>query len=109
MEGKDNWTNLFVWLKKELKKTMEEKKLVQKYVDRIHALENNPEELPDAGSKGHILLKEKVVKPDSEILDFLRKMEMMPQAHLRGKGSHGVHREFIVGPLEINLRFIEHR
>ena len=33
----------------------------------------------------------------------------MRQAHLRGKGSHGVHREFIVGPLEINLRFIEHR
>ena len=77
VEGKDNWTNLFVWLEKELKKTMVEKKLVQKYVDRIHALESNPEELPDAGSKGHILLKEKVVKPDSEILDFLRKMEMM--------------------------------
>ena len=52
VEGKKNWTNLFVWLKKELKKTMEEKKLVQKYVDRIHALENNPEELPDIGSKG---------------------------------------------------------
>ena len=39
---------------------------------------------------------------------YMRKMEMMPQAHLRGKGSHGVHRE-LVGPLEINLRFIEHR
>ena len=40
---------------------------------------------------------------------YMRKMEMMPQAHLRGKGSHGVHREFIVGPLKIYLRFIEHR
>jgi len=77
VEGKKNWTNLFVWLKKELKKTMEEKKLVQKYVDRIHALENNPEELPDIGSKGHSLLKEKLVKPDSDILDFLSKLEMM--------------------------------
>jgi hypothetical protein len=56
---------------------MEKQGLVQKYVDRVHALESNPETLPDVGSKGHILLKTKVVKPDSDILDFLSKMEMM--------------------------------
>ena len=77
VEGKKNWTNLFVWLKKELKNTMEKQELVQKYVDRVHALENNPETLPDVGSKGHILLKTEVAKPDSDILDFLSKMEMM--------------------------------
>jgi hypothetical protein len=77
VEGKKNWTDLHAWLKKELRRVIEDKQLSQKYTDRIHALENKLEYLPEAKSKGYQLLQLKVVKPDSTILDYLKKQEAM--------------------------------